>query len=385
MSNISELEKCPELNFIEHMTLSETEEQLRTLYRQYYRELTGEEAELGEADTVTLLLRAFCAVEYQTMQYVDAKGRAEMLNTSTGDALDALAALVGLTRKEPTRATATVRFTLSAVRETLTVIPAGTRVRTEGGTYFDTVSYTEIAPGEAYADLLVRAEAAGEAGNGAAVGEIRILVDPIPYVASVENTTESTGGLDTEDDDSLTRRVYLAPSAYSCAGPRDAYEYYARAWRADVADVRIVSPSPCVVNIYFVISDEEGLRVPNATELGEMRSYLSGEDIRPLCDAVDCVAPTEKEYAVAFTYYIASSDSRSAGEIQSRVTAAVDEFTLWQRKLGRDLNPTELVARLREAGAKRVTLTEPVHTVVSETELPKCTGVSITYGGLEDD
>ena len=44
-----------------------------------------------------------------------------------------------------------------------------------------------------------------------------------------------------------------------------------------------------------------------------------------------------------------------------------------------------LIARLREAGAKRVTLTAPVDTVIDTTELPKCTGATATYGGLEDD
>ena len=101
MSNIIELENCPELNFIENMTLQETEDQMRELYAGYYRELTGRDPEIGDADTVNLLIKAFCAMEYQTMQYADAKGRMEMLKTSTGSALDALAALVGLTRKAP--------------------------------------------------------------------------------------------------------------------------------------------------------------------------------------------------------------------------------------------------------------------------------------------
>ena len=95
MSNIIELENCPELNFIENMTLQETEDQMRELYAGYYRELTGRDPEIGDADTVNLLIKAFCAMEYQTMQYADAKGRMEMLKTSTGSALDALAALVG--------------------------------------------------------------------------------------------------------------------------------------------------------------------------------------------------------------------------------------------------------------------------------------------------
>ena len=49
MSNIAELANCPELSFIESMTLQETEEQLRELYTKYYREATGKEPEIGEA------------------------------------------------------------------------------------------------------------------------------------------------------------------------------------------------------------------------------------------------------------------------------------------------------------------------------------------------
>ena len=61
------------------------------------------------------------------------------------------------------------------------------------------------------------------------------------------------------------------------------------------------------------------------------------------------------------------------------------DFQTWQRKLGRDINPTELIARLREAGAKRVTLTAPQDEAVERIKLPKCTGASVTYGGMEDD
>lgn len=385
MSNISELANCPELNFIENMTLRETEEQLRALYTRYYREITGKEPELGAADPLALLIKAFAAMEYQTMQYVDVKGRMELLKTSTGDALDALGALVGVSRKEPTKATATERFTLAEARGTVTAIPAGTRVKTEDGKYFNTLDYAEIAAGDLYADVVVQAEEAGAGSAGLLAGAIKILVDPIPYIAGVSNTTESTGGLDTEDDDSLTRRIYLSPSVYSCAGPRDAYEYYAREWRGDVADVRTDSPQPNQVDIYFVIQDEEGLRLPNPTELAEMKAYMSGESMRPLCDQVNCKAPEEVEYAISLTYWIGSSDQKSVSEIQSRVSAAVEEFQTWQRKLGRDINPTELIARVREAGAKRVKLTAPADTVVEKNELPKCTGATADYGGLEDD
>ena len=265
MSNISELANVPQISFIENMTLQETEEQLKAEYARIYREQTGKELVLGEADAKTLLLKAFALIEYQTMQYADIKGQAELLKTSTGEALDALVALLGLTRQESKKATAKERFLLAEARADTVAVPAGTRVKTQGGRYFNTLDYAEIPPGSTYVDTIVQAEEAGAESSGILAGEINILVDPIPYIASVSNVDESTGGLDVEDDDSLTERAYLAPSRFSCAGPRDAYEYHVREWRSDVTDVQITSPEPCVIAIYFVM---EGGRLPNAHGAG---------------------------------------------------------------------------------------------------------------------
>ena len=382
MANIRELANVPEISFIEGLTLEETEALVLEQYRRTYKALTGKDAELGEADSRRLLIKAFALVEYQTMQYIDAKGRMELLKTSTGAALDNLAALFGIYRKEAEKARSTERFTLSEPRAEVVAIPAGTRVKTKSGKYFNTLDYAEIKPGDDHVDVMIQAEEAGAGSSGIMAGDIDTLVDTIPYVASVENITDSTGGLDVEDDTSLTERVYLAPSKYSCAGPRDAYAYFVREWRSDVEDVQITSPSPCMVEIYVVM---EGGRVPNETEQESLAEYINGETIRPLCDKVVCRTPEEFPYTIDAAYWIAESNQKSAGAIQQKVAAAVDNYQVWQRKLGRDINPTELIARMREAGAKRVTLTAPGDIVVPKTGLPKCTETILTYGGLEDD
>ena len=382
MANIAELANVPEISFIESMSLEETEAMAMEQYQRAFKELTGRDAELGTADTRRLLIKAFALVEYQTMQYIDAKGRMELLKTSTGAALDNLAALFGIYRKEAEKAKSTQRFILSEPRQEIVAIPAGTRVKTKSGKYFNTLDYAEIKPGDDHVDVMIQAEEAGAGSSGIMAGDIDTLVDTIPYVASVENITDSTGGLDVEDDTSLTERVYLAPSKYSCAGPRDAYAYFVREWRSDVEDVQITSPSPCMVEIYVVM---EGGRVPNETEQESLAEYINGETIRPLCDKVVCRTPEEFPYTIDAAYWIAESNQKSAGAIQQKVAAAVDNYQVWQRKLGRDINPTELIARMREAGAKRVRLTAPGDIVVPKTGLPKCTETMLTYGGLEDD
>lgn len=79
-----------------------------------------------------------------------------------------------------------------------------------------------------------------------------MLVDGVNYVATVANTTESGGGADVEDDDSLRERIRMAPLAFSTAGPAGAYEYFAMSADPSVGDVYVVRLSPGVVGIYVV-------------------------------------------------------------------------------------------------------------------------------------
>ena len=68
------------------------------------------------------------------------------------------------------------------------------------------------------------------------------------------------------------------------------------------------------------------------------------------------------------------------------MTAAVQEYILWQRKIGRDINPSKLVSLIMAAGAKRVDLTAPTYTQVGDAAVALLTGAVVSnYGGLEDD
>lgn len=383
MSNIPALAKVPEVSFIENLSLAEVVELAESEYRQAYKDITGKAPTLAPADPVSLILKTIAMLHYQNLQYNDQKGKQELLKYSTGAGLDNLAALRGLTRKEAERATVVVRFNLSSAGQAGAVgIPAGTRVKTATDIYFNTLDYAEIEAGELYADVLCQAEIAGASANGIAIGVIDTLVDPIPYVSGIENISASGGGNDTESDDSLTERIFLGPSSYSCAGPKEAYEYYVKAFRNDIADVKITNPSPCVVEICFMLA---GGVLPDEVARQSMAEYLNDEKIRPLCDLVRCIAPEEIDYDIALTYTIARSDASSAVKIQTDVTRAIEDYKVWQRTMGRDVNPTELIARIRNAGAKRVSLTAPVDVAITDTQVPRLANCAVTYGGMEDD
>ena len=105
-----------------------------------------------------------------------------------------------------------------------------------------------------------------------------------------------------------------------------------------------------------------------------------------MSDLVTVSAPEVKTFDISLTYYIARSNQASATTIQEKVAAAVQDFITWQTtEIGRDLNPTELIRRVREAGAKRVVLEAPDFAVISETQVAQLGTKAVAYGGMEDD
>lgn len=289
-----------------------------------------------------------------------------------------------MTRNPAAAATTTLRFTLSAERDTATGIPQGTRVSTAGSIYFATDMYAEIPAGSTTVDVPATCTVAGTDGNGLAIGELATIVDPIPYVASVSNTTATEGGAEIESDADLAERVFLAPGAYSTAGPEDGYIYHAKAYSPAVGDVEATSDQEAgTVDIVFIMADGS---TPGEEMIEGMEGYLQGKTIRPMTDLVRVAAPEEVQYTINLTYYINRSDSAKAVTIQAAVAQAMEDYKVWQRAIGRDINPSKLVAMVMEAGAKRVTMTAPTYTAVAATKVSALQGEAIvTYGGLEDD
>lgn len=377
------LAELPDVSFIDNDTIDAMMQRLVSNYERRYQEITGKEVTLGAADPMRIALYAVALDLYQTEQYVDRAGKQDLLKYSYGEFLDGLAANRSVSRKEATAARTTVRFTASETKDYALAIPAGIRVTNGDGIYFTTVEYAEIAPGDEYVDVEAVCTAEGTEGNNFLPGQVDILVDPLPYIQSVANVTTSEGGAARESDESLAERVYLAPSGYSTAGPPDAYVYWAKTFNAGIGSVVPVSPEPGKVDVYVLMTDGS---MPGEELLQELQDYLTEERIRPMTDLVTVKKPEAVEFSIDLTYYINRSDQAKAVTIQENVKKAVAEYTTWQTsEIGRDINPDELVQRIKAAGAKRVELTAPTFAVVGETQVAKCTASAADNGGLEDD
>ena len=382
MALIDEIANLPDVSFIDNVTLDQIQAQLVSDYISKYEELTGETAELTRADPVSLILYA-CSVQiFQAMLFVDRAGKQDLLKYSYGEFMDNLAALKGITREPAKPAVVTMRFSLQAIRPEAVGIPAGTRV-SNGEIYFETDEYAEIPSGDTYIDVTATCQTDGEEGNGIIAGEINVLTDPIPYVASVVNTESTAGGADIEDDDTLASRIYMAPSKYSVAGPEEAYRYWITQFNSSISDVYLDSPEAGQVLIEFIL---EGGQLPNEAMISALGTYLTNENIRPLTDLVLIQAPATASFNVSVQYWINKSDTNQAASIQAKVNQAVEDYILWQQsKIGRDINPDMLVSKIKDAGAKRCVVTYPVYTVVPDSSIARLGSKTVTYGGIEND
>ena len=384
MPDISTVKDLPDISFIEYKTVDDVKANMVADYEAYMTEATGKPYTLPRVSRDRFKLYAAAAQIYQAMKYVDIKGKMDTVKYSVGDFLDLLGAFrCGATRNQAAAAVTTIRFTLSAARASVTAIPQGTRIAA-GQLFFSTSVYTEIPAGDLTADIPATCMTAGETGNGLAPGELKTLVDPVPYVQSVENTSTSSGGADRESDESFAARIFIAPGKYSTAGSRNGYEYHVQDYSSAIGGVHVSSDQAAgTVDIVFVMADGS---LPSAETISAMSQHMSAETLRPMNDLVTVRAPAEVKYTVSLTYYINQSDNNRAVAIQQAVSAAVDSYIAWQRKIGRDINPSKLLALVMGAGAKRAQITAPIFTAIPADSIAAIDGTaSITYGGLEDD
>ncbi|MBO8136810.1 MAG: baseplate J/gp47 family protein [Desulfotomaculum sp.] len=344
-----------------------------------YEELTGKR--LAVADPRRKLIQAIVYIITVQRNLIDFSAKQNLLGYSSGDYLDHVGALTNTARLQPTYAKTTVRFHLSVSQQQ--TIPAGTRVTAGDGVFFATTQDVTVDAGQTYVDVEVQCTEAGTVGNGYLPGEINQLVDPIQWVESVENITESEGGADLEDDDAYAERIQQAPESFSVAGPEGAYEYWARTANQSIIDVSVRSPSAGTVEIRPLL---EGGEIPGQDILDAVLEACNDRKVRPLTDQVQVLAPEQVSYDITLTYWISTENSSTAATIQQQVNQAVEDYKLWQKsKLGRDIDPSELVYRVKNAGAKRVEVTSPVYTQVETYQVATEGNVTVTYGGLEDD
>ncbi|MBQ0067565.1 MAG: baseplate J/gp47 family protein [Phascolarctobacterium sp.] len=375
--------KYPDIDFVE--TDTETiESSLIALYESLVQQVPGRERyKLYPASPERLFISWITSVIVQQRVLINETAKKNVPRYADGEYLDSLAELFkDIERLPASPASAIFRFYISEAQKQSIIIPKGTRISFDGAILFETTENLEIKAGNTYGDIEGVCTTAGEVGNNLAAGQVKEIVDLYDYYQKAENITATSGGAEQEDDASYYERMRESMESFSTAGPVNGYIYFTKSVSAAVSDVAVTSPQACEVDVRVLLQNGEQ---PTEAVLKEIEDALNASDIRPLTDRVKVSVPQTVPFDVDVTFYISQPNAASAAIIESTARQAVEDYISWQQsKMGRDINPSYLTAKLMEAGVKRVEVRKPVYTVVDDIKVAKLGSKTVLNGGIEN-
>lgn len=184
-----------------------------------------------------------------------------------------------------------------------------------------------------------------------------------------------------EPDADFRGRIQRAFDGLSVAGPTAAYEFFGLSADGRVADISAHSPAPTCVTVAVLARAGNG--TAPADLLAAVESALNAEDVRPVGDRLTVVSAEVITYRISATLYFYPGPE--SGPIMDAAREKLATYVSAQRRLGRDIRRSAIVAALHVEGVQRVELAEPVDDIVlSSTQAGYCVSYDIRAGGYDE-
>lgn len=314
-----------------------------------FRRETG--AEASAVSDLSVKLYAVAAQVYGLYVQAEWLSRQCFPQTAQGEYLDRHAALRGLERRSAGKAQGVIRFSVAAPTGADLTIPAGTVCATAGLTRFETLQEVILPAGSTWVEAPARAVEAGVAGNVPG-GSILVMTAPPVGISGCSNSEAFTGGTDTEEDESLRRRVMETYKRMPNGANTAFYEQGALSFD-QVAACTVIPKKRGVGTVDVLVSTWEGM--PGEALLAEIQSYFDVR--REIAVDVDVMAPQSQAVDVAVT--VQAAEGHGAQAVKDAVEDAVKDFFSGER-----LSGPVLVARLNQLvfsipGVANCTVTAP--------------------------
>lgn len=336
-----------------------------------YEQATGKI--LQPAHIERLIIDVYAYRELLVRKGINEAFRQTFPQTATGIALDLCGEPLGCYRLQNKAARTILRFSVKGAHPSI-LIPKGTVVAVTDELFFATLNDDVITPLISYVEVEAQCNQTGAAGNGWEVGRVKNLKSRLntDLTVEVKNIDVSSGGLSQEADDDYRKRILAAPEAFTVCGSVAAYDYHTRAVSQAIADVAVSTPKGGLVRIAVLTKD--GL--PDQRLLKDIKNYVTGEKLRPLCDTVEVVAPTKHDYQISARLTLLEGYREDVVKTQAR-DKLQDYLTTKTRKLGLDIVPSAIISALRVEGVYDVNLLNPAKTIIAPDEWANCTAITL--------
>ncbi|RAJ00480.1 phage-related baseplate assembly protein [Chitinophaga skermanii] len=358
----------------EYQILHENPNQIIDEIREHLQELY--KRTLAPGDMEMLIINSFAYRELLLRIAINDAVRQNFIRYSRGAALDELVAYLNVSRLPASKAVCTLKF-IAVTGHGGILIPAGTRVQSiDGKATFRTSKTVQLPKGET--SILVDAISAmeGVEGNNYDVGNIAVILDPLPYISSATNVDITTGGGNMEDDEALRERFIISTAQFSVAGSKQSYQFYALGVSSTISDVSVSSPTPGTVVITPLL---KGGLPPSIALINSIADVCSGEKVRPLTDNVIVEAPTILEYEINITLSIHQHAANT--DLDIFVYNTLLQFVKANEdKLGVDILKNKILSlAMSDSGVYNAQIINPVVDIITPHNCyAKCIGISVT-------
>ncbi|HIF9333067.1 TPA: baseplate J/gp47 family protein [Photobacterium damselae] len=344
--------------------------------RNNYQTATGHYPGINDPETFQLEQIAF--EREMLVDEINFEGKQNLLPFAKGAKLDNLGALVDCERLKPTASHAMFEFEFVDGHGGGDIPKGFAMVAKDGKTVFISLETVQVPRGTRTLLLPLYCDHVGPQANNFAAGSITQISAPIPsLIQSVINTTMSIGGSNEESDSSYAERIYLAPSAFSVAGPFDAYEYFARSVHPSIINVKVLSPEPNHIDIYILLRDQQ---VPSQTLLDDVKAFCNQQKRRPIGDVISVMAAVPDHVSTSVHLKIYADMQSMATNTVSAVRDKLNALTKkWMTQLGRDVVPQALTAEAQVLNAVYLAETSLTFRAIAQHQYPVVTVTDITY------
>lgn len=236
----------------------------------------------------------------------------------------------------------------------------------------------------AYRELLLRRQFQDAAlqllvayARGTALDHLGALVAVTRQTITPANVATGAAAI-MESDDDFRQRIVLAPEAFSTAGPELAYVALAKGAAGDVLDASAISPAPGEVLLSVLSRTGDG--TAPAALIATVLAATSARDKRPLGDAVTVKSAQIRNFIISARLVTFSGPDLAV--VIANAQARLAAYLIENRRIGRTITRSGIIAALTVAGVHRVDLIDPAADVACDrTQAAWCTGIAIDHGG----
>lgn len=183
-----------------------------------------------------------------------------------------------------------------------------------------------------------------------------------------------------QPDDQFRRSVQLAPEGATAAGTEGTYSYHALTADPAIADVKVEADGVATARVSVTVLPHAAAETDGAALLQSVREAL--EPRRVTTDLLSVRLAEVVPFQIQAELVLQTGPDPSV--VLATARAALNDLLVNQRRLGRLVSRSAIMAALHQPGVLRVELTKPAADVaIGSSQVAECTAIAIE--GQVDD